>query len=56
MFLCISREEAIARRSVIQHQIPNISFFVIISEEVLDAVPKHRPSLSDQCTHHLLYY
>lgn len=40
-FLCIAREGACARRSVVtQHQTPNTSFLIIISERGFDVVPK----------------
>lgn len=39
-FLCITGEGACARKSVVtQHQTPNTSFLIIISERGFDVVP-----------------
>lgn len=49
--LCIAGEGAVASRSVIQRQTPNMAFLMIVSEGDFDAVQKRSPSRPGPCTH-----
>lgn len=49
--LCIAGEGAVASRSVIRRQTPNMSFLMIVSEGDFDAVQKRRPSRPGPRTH-----